>query len=513
MLTFRSSRRLTPFPALAAAALAAALVVAGCGGSSNSGDANPASVVPATAPLYLEATIRPQGDQKTAIEGIIKKLGGVENPGEQIQKLIDNASKKSGDKLDYSKDIEPWLGDRLAIAAPSLRGSGSNQDVAVIIATKDAGKAQDAIDKDKQSGATDQEYNGVKYTLNGDTAEGIVSDFVVIGSEKGFKAIVDGSKGDSLADSDAYKNSAAAGGGDQLGLIYLNTRRFIDDLSASGQLSAAQVDQFKQLAGTQGTAPVVGSLSAQTDQITLALTGPAAEAANVTSQSSVLPALPAATWLALGVPKVGASISGQIAKTGGAASAIESFGNQIKAQTGIDLQRDVFDVLGDMAFFASGTTVESLNAGAIFDTSSQADGARLVRKLAPLVSRAGASSGTKVAVVAGGFSVTSPRLPGKVVVVQRGNKMAIVYGGVDRALDSGQTLADNPDFRDAARAIGAPVTFFLSFGALSAIGEATAGSNPQFSQAKATLDKLNWLSFGGKADGKTQVAKIILKLK
>ena len=210
MLTFRASRRPAPLPALAALAITAALAVAGCGsgGSSSDGGANPAGVVPATAPLYIEATIRPEGDQKTAIEGIVKKLGGVENPGEQIQKLIDNAARKSGDKLSFSKDIEPWLGDRLAIAAPSLRGSGSDQDVAVIVATKDAGKAQDAIDKDRQPGAKDLEYNGVKYTLSGDTAEGIVEDFVVVGSEKGFKAIVDGSKGDNLADSDAYTEGA-----------------------------------------------------------------------------------------------------------------------------------------------------------------------------------------------------------------------------------------------------------------------------------------------------------------
>ena len=215
----------------------------------------------------------------------------------------------------------------------------------------------------------------------------------------------------------------------------------------------------------------------------------------------MLPDLPAATWLALGVPKVGASISAQLKKAGGAANVIETFGNQIRAQTGIDLQRDVFDVLGDMAFFASGTTIPSLNAGAIFDTSSPADGARLVRKLAPLVARAAAGNGTKVAAIPGGFSVSSPQLPGKVEVVQRGNKMAIVYGGVDRALNPDQTLAANPDFRDAATAVGAPVTFFLSFGAVSAIGEATSGGNQQFSQAKATLDKLDWLSFGGKAEG------------
>ena len=59
MLTFSAPRRLTPSPLLAALALTAAIVVGGCGsgGGSSDGSANPAGVVPATAPLYIEATI------------------------------------------------------------------------------------------------------------------------------------------------------------------------------------------------------------------------------------------------------------------------------------------------------------------------------------------------------------------------------------------------------------------------------------------------------------------------
>jgi multidrug efflux pump subunit AcrA (membrane-fusion protein) len=61
--------RLVPLALLAALA---ALLVAGCGGSSDdsSGGTDPASVAPASASVFIDATVRPEGETKTNIEAL-----------------------------------------------------------------------------------------------------------------------------------------------------------------------------------------------------------------------------------------------------------------------------------------------------------------------------------------------------------------------------------------------------------------------------------------------------------
>src|SRR6476660_6775321 len=98
-------------PVLPAAVVA--LLVAGCGGggSDSSGGADPASVMPASAPVYLDFTVRPEGETKTNVEALAKSIAGVDALGELIIGELEQSASEDGEEFDYEKEVEPWLGE------------------------------------------------------------------------------------------------------------------------------------------------------------------------------------------------------------------------------------------------------------------------------------------------------------------------------------------------------------------------------------------------------------------
>src|SRR4051794_38120626 len=96
-------------------AVAVAVVVGGCGSSSSSSGGSgtdPASLMPATTPLYLEMTVRPTGDLKDQMDALASKILRTDDPGAKITSLIDKAIQEQTPGESYAKDIEPWLGEK-----------------------------------------------------------------------------------------------------------------------------------------------------------------------------------------------------------------------------------------------------------------------------------------------------------------------------------------------------------------------------------------------------------------
>src|SRR5690348_8543458 len=93
------------------AAAAVALPVAACGGSSSSSSGNsgadPAHALPASAPLYVEARVRPTGDLKANVDAVARKLLQTNDPGQKITDLLDKELKDQ--HASFKKDIDPWL--------------------------------------------------------------------------------------------------------------------------------------------------------------------------------------------------------------------------------------------------------------------------------------------------------------------------------------------------------------------------------------------------------------------
>src|SRR4051812_32842158 len=121
---------------LAALSLLVALVV-GCGGGAASGDADPASAVPANALLYAEVAIQPEGDLREDALDAVGKVLNTEDPEGKLREYLDKAFAESGDAdLDYDKDIKPWLGERAALfLGTRLDGDGDPTGAAIVDVT------------------------------------------------------------------------------------------------------------------------------------------------------------------------------------------------------------------------------------------------------------------------------------------------------------------------------------------------------------------------------------------
>src|SRR5215218_8887116 len=104
-------------------ALAALVVVAGCGGSDDggSGETDPASVAPAKAPVFIGFTVRPEGETKENIEALAQKIAGVDDLGELIITELENEAADEGEEFDYEKEVEPWLGRKAASSSRTTK--------------------------------------------------------------------------------------------------------------------------------------------------------------------------------------------------------------------------------------------------------------------------------------------------------------------------------------------------------------------------------------------------------
>ena len=212
-------------------ALTSAIAI-GCGSSSSgSGGADdPASLVPATAPVYAEATLRPNGKVGADLDAALKKILRTDDPGAKIQKALDDSGRTDG--VTYKADIEPWLGDRAGIAVTAIHGS--NADFVAVINSKDDGKASDALAKTKGD-IVKRSYKGVDYRFDrkDSTAAGVFDHSVVVGTEPGFKSAVDASKGDSLAESNGLRGVRSKVAQERIGLLYLDVDGLLRAVSAS----------------------------------------------------------------------------------------------------------------------------------------------------------------------------------------------------------------------------------------------------------------------------------------
>jgi hypothetical protein len=506
---------------LAALAAVVALVAAGCGGGGGDENADPASVAPKNAPIYLTGFVRPEGDQKSAVESIAKKVAGVDDPGKAIQDAIDRQLENEKAGINYQDDIKPWLGRRAAFVASAFGGESSTG--AFIVAAKDKDKAKDTIDKAAKSsgGFSERSYKGVDYRFGGDkTAAGVVGDFVVVGNEPEFKRVVDASKGDSLADNKRY-DDVAGQAKDKLGFGFVDVRGLIGGLSASGQLPAGVGASTQPLLGNSNQ-PVTLALDAKSDQVTTTIAGPTARSVASKRQASVLSELPGDAWAAFGLGDVGGALKRAIAQfsSGGiGAGVVQTLEKQLRVATGLDVNRDIVAAIGDVGLFASGSSLLQVGGGAVITTPDPAAARRLVAKLGALIARQGASSGVRVGAtsIAGGRGVRirSPRLPGSINLVVRGSRLVAAYGdaATRSALRPTSKLADSPDFQQASATLGqgATTALYVSFGPIAQLVGSSGSSDA--AQAQRILGALKNLVIGGTTQGNTATGKIVINLK
>lgn len=110
----------------------------------------PAEALPAGTLGYVSVDLDPSGSQKIEALRTLRKFPafrdeiGLDTDDDIREKIFDEAqSSEACEGLDYADDVEPWLGDRFAVAAVDL-GEETPTPV-LVVQVKDAGQAEDGL--------------------------------------------------------------------------------------------------------------------------------------------------------------------------------------------------------------------------------------------------------------------------------------------------------------------------------------------------------------------------------
>ncbi|MGH2968142.1 MAG: DUF3352 domain-containing protein, partial [Solirubrobacteraceae bacterium] len=413
----------------------------GCGGGSSSGADDPAGAVPRDAALYVEAMVRPDGALREDALAAAGKVLGTPDPARRIEELVQQVLADSQDpKLDYARDVKPWLGSKAGfwIAAG---GEGEEAKGAAVLAATDTEKAQEAIDRAVQGGDkrfSERSHRDVDYQVAHDgAAAAVVEDFVVLGTEAELERTIDAVKGDALASDDRYESAVGELEQERLAHFYVDTKALIDQALRQDPGAARQLEQIRRLFPIDELGAITGSFSADgsrlaIDAMTSAEGGELLEqlaALTGTGSTPLLGELPGDSWLALGSPELGETVERLYQQFAGAfgGAAIEQ---QLRSQLGLDLEQDVFSWIGDVAFFARGTSEGAINGGAVIEvTDAERAKAAFGKLIGLLQSRGGVSARpTRVAGAETAFEVSRAGETRSLVIARGKDRVVIAYG-------------------------------------------------------------------------------------
>jgi len=507
--------------ALVSCAALGGTLLAGCGGDGggSSVDVGPAAAVPANAAIYLDATVRPTGSAESQAQEAASKILNTGDPGGKIAQLIDQQSKASGHPINYDQDIRPWLGNQAGLFFTSL---GSNPEGSFVIETTNPGAALAAARKAEGATATNPQptpYNGSSYQAAPDdptTVFGTVGNYLVEGSVAGFKSVVDATKGDSLGDSDDFKDAIGELPDNRLGAFYSLPKTLLASLPAD-QVNPSGRTLFEKAAGDNLNNPIAGALTASADTVDLEFQSQGAE--NIeTPESALLGDVPSDAWLALGVGDLGGVARRVIdnLKAAGIPNLEQNLA-QAEAATGSSVN-ELTGAFGDAVIYVKGTSQKALSGAMVIHVNNAELTGRLLGQLQSLLSFGGGVKPLKLSGGGTGFTYTDPtNFPASIEVAQQGDKLVIGYGrnSAQEALQPGQTLSSSSTFdtaKDQVSSLGTDL--FLSFPAIFQLAE-SSGSNkdPQFRQAKPYIQHLDYLVSGSGSESGNAVVRAILGLK
>jgi hypothetical protein len=517
------------FALLAASCAAAAVPIAGCGSSSSSNSSSgspgtdPAALLPASAPVYVEAQLRPTGELAANAKTVAGKILRTADPGGKIVGLIDDAAQKKG--ASYEKDVEPWLGQRAGVAITGVHGTGGDGvDVVGAIASKDDDAAKDFLKK--YAKGTARTYRDVEYQYESDDdiAAAVVDHAVLVGTERAFKSALDARSGASLESAGAFKKARSTVGTDGLGFVYADPSRFFDlalgAANGSGSLKGSQaqsLQSFKGLLTGSGLQSVAASLDVasnalRVDAAAIGLKAGAGGGSESGASAEATAAAPAGAWLSVGLGDVGGTFKSSLSTLGssGATGGVDpaTLMEQLKAQLGIDVQKDLLSWMGNAALFVKGTSMSDLGAALVVTSKDPAASKAAIPKLKKLLSglnvKTSALSGPGTG-GASGFSIdVGGPIGGGIKVASKDDKFVIAYGAsaFQDALDGGDKLGDSDPFKTAAGLLeGAKPSLFLDTPQVVKLLGSFAGSDPDFAKAKPTLDTFGPAAAGVVRDG------------
>ncbi|WP_067438424.1 DUF3352 domain-containing protein [Nocardioides jensenii] len=172
----------------------------------------PAEALPDNTLAYVSVDLDPSGEQKIEALKTLRKFPAFkENVGldtdDDVRKKIFDEIQNSGacEELKYKDDIEPWLGDRAAMAV--VDQGHEYPDPVFVVQVKDQDEAKDGLNKLVNCGneATGESEDIGGYAFNGDWV-------ILAETEKIAEQVVSDAKDASLEDDGDYKKWTKAAG-------------------------------------------------------------------------------------------------------------------------------------------------------------------------------------------------------------------------------------------------------------------------------------------------------------
>jgi len=507
-------------------AAVAALVVAGCGGSDDSGgsSSDAATLAPATAPVFIDFTIRPEGATKTNIEDLAKKLAGVNDLGDLIVEELENSASEDGEELDFEKEVEPWLGERAGLFLQEYEDEDF-EGYGAAIQTEDEDEAREFVDKQVENSdesAEDGSYEDVDFKVQEDeTTIGVFDGFVVFAENEAiFKSMVDASKGDNLAGEEDFNDAMGSVPDDSAADVFVDIGGLIQE---AGNEIDSDTQAFLDSAGLEPReATAVASLVPGSDNVEIDISSdlsgdnpPSGDA------SQLLGSLPGTAVGALAADEFGKRFSEGIDKIDKEGIPGEVPPNQLKKslkEAGVDLEA-IANSIGDIGVYVTGNSEKTLAGALVMEAEDETQATNTVSNIGLFLRKAGIPGVTKLSEGATGFSIRSPELGRQpVVVAAKGDRIVIGYGlasALSAFQEANKTLADNPAFQEAESALGStPITAFVDGPSALNLAQAIVPSGEEeFEEAEQYLKKVDYIAIGSEASGDLATAKLILGVK
>lgn len=495
---------------------AVAPAAAGCGSGSASGEADPAATVPRDALLYVEAVVRPEREARDRALDAAGKVFRTHDPQRRLRELVEQALADGGARVDFERDVGPWLGDRAGLWVGPTRGREPSGSAAAIAVTDEDAARSSLASLMRRSGhrlsaarAGDTDYE----TTSDGKALAVRDGYALIGDDAEVRRALTLGDGRRLADADAYRQAVAELARDRIGTLYVDTRRLLR--AAAAQAGAAgSTSPIEMLLAGGAVRPQAASLTADGERITvesvaeqdrdaLQQLGPLGGAA----ATPLLEELPGDSWVALGVPRSGAALRAALSRAAGALGATAAVERQLRRELGLDLERDLLSWMGDLAVFARGDRPASLDGGVVVQVTDEERAASGFGKLVGL------------ARVRGGLPTQPIRVPGadaafdlgfsdgaQPAVLARGNGRVVLAYGVRAAaagLSAAHTLGDADAYARARDALGDDLdpAGLVSLPAIVALVDGSGTADADWQRAKPYLEAFDVLTWGAERDG------------
>jgi hypothetical protein len=505
-------------------AAVAALLIAGCGGggSDSSGGTDPASVMPAGAPVYLDFTVRPEGETKTNIEALAKSIAGIDNPGELIIEELEQSASEDGEEFDYEKEVEPWLGEEGGLFLQEYVGEDF-EGVGAGIQVSDEGEAQAFLEKQVGSDsepAKKGSYEGVDFWVEADdgTTIGVFDGLLVAAEDEAiFESMVDASEGESLSEEENFTSAIDNAPDGSAADVFVDIGALIKE---AGNEIDSETQLFLDTVGIEPKeATAVASLIPGSDNLEIDLsTDVSGDNPPSGDASELLGSLPATSVGAFASADFGKRFNEGIDQIDEQGIPGQVPPHELKKglkEAGIDLE-SIANSIGDVGGYVTGNSESSLGGAVVLATDSDTQAKNTVGNIGLFLRSTGTPGITRITEGASGFSIRSPDLGRQpIVVVAKGSRIAIGYGLAPTLAsfqESGQTLSDSPAYKEAVSALGStPITAYVDGPSALKLASALIPSDDEgFKEAKPYLTKVDYLALGSEASGDLAVAKLIV---